>query len=191
MSDSSQHILSLILHTSQWDLFSLFHWSIRADSSSAVTKISLVMWYCQNVQISDQFVLNLLLIALDHETCLLLTRLLAYHGRVESHLRNSFGFSLCVCTNQLPNLIIMGIFDREHILRSTYEFFLFLHIYHWMIELNDSSFWFIHSFDFWNNKNISINFMFVLRVFLSLLSELFNPNEPFWILAHNCGAKWK
>ena len=33
-------------------------------------------------------------------------------------------------TNQLPNLIIMGIFDREHILRSTFEFFLFLYIFH-------------------------------------------------------------
>ena len=43
MSDSSQLILSLILHSSQWDLFSLFLWSIRADSSSAGTKISLVM----------------------------------------------------------------------------------------------------------------------------------------------------
>ena len=146
MSDSSQLILSLILHSSQWYLFSLFHWSIRADSSSAGTKISLVMWYCQNVQISDQFVLNLLLIALDHETCLLLTRLLAYHGRVESHLRNSFGFSLCVCTNQLPNLIIMGIFDRKHILRFTYEFFFLF-----LLSLNDWIEWFvilIYSF-FW------------------------------------------
>ena len=103
----------------------------------------------ENVQISDQFVLNLLLIALDHETCLLLTRLLAYHGRVESHLRNSFGFSLCVCTNQLPNLIIMGIFDRKHILRSTFEFFsLIAHLplnnwIKWFFILIYSVFWFL------------------------------------------------